>query len=192
MRVAAYGIAAIVVLAGAMLSVTDRHDRETFLSVVAGLSAVLAGVGIVVGAFFRAVCAGDIRRRRDRRTLAGRADAVTILAPALVRTGVLTVVLFTGAPWASTTSSTQRPTAAGPGDADLLQNRLERGAVRPLSRHDDQRRGPGSGRRRSGGVCWCTRPASGPGPHPQHHLHQAADQAVPRSLVLAYCLLDPL
>lgn len=98
MRVAAYGIAAIVVLAGAMLSVTDRHDRETFLSVVAGLSAVLAGVGIVVGAFFRAVCAGDIRRRRDRRTLAGRADAVTILAPALGRTGVLTVVLFTGAP----------------------------------------------------------------------------------------------
>ncbi|MFK4599520.1 hypothetical protein [Streptomyces pristinaespiralis] len=27
---------------------------------------------------------------------------------------------------------------------------------------------------------------------PKHHLHQAADHAVPRSLVLAYCLLDPL
>jgi hypothetical protein len=96
-RGAAYGIAAIVVLAGAMPLVTDHHDREMFLSVVAGLSAVLAGVGIVVGAFFRAVCSGDIRRRRDWRTLAGRADAVTIMAPALVRTGVLTLVLFPGA-----------------------------------------------------------------------------------------------
>jgi hypothetical protein len=92
-----HGIAAIVLLAAAMLFVTDHHDRETFLSVVAGFSAVSAGVGIVFGAFFWAVSCGDIRRWRDWRTLVGQTDAVTIMAPALVRTGVLPLVLFPGA-----------------------------------------------------------------------------------------------
>ncbi|MGX6744755.1 DUF6336 family protein [Streptomyces xantholiticus] len=96
-RGAAQGIAAVALLSVAMLFVTDHHDRETFLSVAAGLSAVSAGVGVVIGAFFWAVCSGDIRRRRDWRTVTGQTEGVTIMAPALVRTGVLALVLFPGA-----------------------------------------------------------------------------------------------
>ncbi|MEV4680731.1 DUF6336 family protein [Streptomyces kurssanovii] len=80
-RGAVYGIVAVALLAAAMLFVTDHHDRETFLSVVAGFSAVSAGGGIIFGAFFWAVCSGDIRRWRDWRPIVGQKDGVTIMAP---------------------------------------------------------------------------------------------------------------
>lgn len=91
------GIAAVALLSLGTPFVADHGDRETFLAVVAGFSAILAGVGIVIGAFFWAVCLGDIRRWRDWRTITGRTGGVSIMAPVLVRAGVLAVVLFSGA-----------------------------------------------------------------------------------------------
>ncbi|WP_461020639.1 DUF6336 family protein [Streptomyces daliensis] len=93
-RGAVQGVAAVVPLAVSMFFVTDHHDRETFLAVVAGFAMVFAGVGIVFGIFFWTACGGDIRRWRDIRTITGQYEAVTIMAPALVRAGVLALVLF--------------------------------------------------------------------------------------------------
>ncbi|WP_225858714.1 DUF6336 family protein [Streptomyces albicerus] len=96
-RGAVQGIAAVVLLFVGMFFVADHHDRETFLAVVGGFSAVFAGTGIVFGGFFWAVCAGDIRRWRDWRTITGQTGGVMIMAPVLVRSGVLALVLFPGA-----------------------------------------------------------------------------------------------
>lgn len=49
-RGAVQGIAAVVLLFVGMFFVADHHDRETFLAVVAGFSAVLAGTGSCSGA----------------------------------------------------------------------------------------------------------------------------------------------
>lgn len=95
-RGAVQGVAAVALLCVGMFFVADHHDRVTFLAVVSGFSAVFAGVGIVFGGFFWAVCLGDIRRWRDWRTITGQTGAVTIMAPALVRAGVLALVLFPG------------------------------------------------------------------------------------------------
>ncbi|WAU81950.1 DUF6336 family protein [Streptomyces sp. Qhu-G9] len=91
------GIAAVALLVVGMLFVADHHDRETFLAVTAGFSAVLAGTGIVFGVFFWTACGGDIRRWRDWRTITGQTGGVMIMAPTLVRVGVLALVLFPGA-----------------------------------------------------------------------------------------------
>ncbi|WP_251022026.1 DUF6336 family protein [Streptomyces sp. ISL-10] len=96
-RGAVHGIAAVALLAVGCLFVTDHHDRETFLAVVAGFAMVGSGVGIVFGGLFWAACAGDVRRWRDWRTITGQTGGVMITAPALVRMGVLALVLFPGA-----------------------------------------------------------------------------------------------
>ncbi|WP_220450458.1 DUF6336 family protein [Streptomyces flaveus] len=96
-RGAVQGIAAVALLFIGTLFVADHHDRETFLAVVGGFSMVFAGVGIVVGVWFWTACSGDIRRWRDWRTITGQYEGVTIMAPVLVRAGVLALVLFPGA-----------------------------------------------------------------------------------------------
>ncbi|MEU1696251.1 DUF6336 family protein [Streptomyces hirsutus] len=96
-RGAVHGIAAVVLLAVCSLLVADHHDRETFLAVVGGFAMVGSGVCIVFGGFFWAVCGKDVRRWRDWRTITGQTAAVTVMGPALVRTGVLALVLFPGA-----------------------------------------------------------------------------------------------
>ncbi|GAA3917175.1 hypothetical protein GCM10023084_80180 [Streptomyces lacrimifluminis] len=51
----------------------------------------------MIGAFVWTACAGDLRRWRAWRTITGQTGSVMIMAPALVRTGVLALVLFPGA-----------------------------------------------------------------------------------------------
>ncbi|MGW3651662.1 DUF6336 family protein [Streptomyces sp. NPDC000878] len=96
-RGAVQGIAAVALLCAGTPFVAGHRDRETFLAVVGGCSMVCAGVGIVVGAFFWTACAGDLRRWRDWRTITGQTGGVMIMAPVLVRAGVLALVLFPGA-----------------------------------------------------------------------------------------------
>ncbi|MEH0424692.1 DUF6336 family protein [Streptomyces sp. B21-083] len=96
-RGAVQGVAAVALLCAGTPFVADHRDRETFLAVVAGFSMVFAGMGIVIGAFFWTACAGDLRRWRDWRTITGQTGGVMIMAPALVRAGVLALVLFPGA-----------------------------------------------------------------------------------------------
>lgn len=91
------GVAAVALLCVATPFIADHHDRETFLAVVAGFSMVFAGVGVVIGGFFWTACAGDIRRWRDWRTITGQTGGVMIMAPVLVRSGFLALVLFPGA-----------------------------------------------------------------------------------------------
>ncbi|MGW1138946.1 DUF6336 family protein [Streptomyces zhihengii] len=97
LRGAAHGTAAVPVLAAGMLLVTGHHDRETFLAVVAGFAIIGAAVCLLFGALLWAVSGRDVRRWRDWRTITGQGGAVTIMGPALVRTGMLALVLFPGA-----------------------------------------------------------------------------------------------
>ncbi|MEV3987494.1 DUF6336 family protein [Streptomyces sp. NPDC049837] len=96
-RGALYGLAAVPLLGVASLFVADHHDRMTFLAVVAGFAASLAGTAILFGLFFWWACGGDIRRCRDWRTIKGQSDSLTVAAPVMVRLGVLALVLFPGA-----------------------------------------------------------------------------------------------
>lgn len=88
-----YGLAAIAVLVIAMWCVSDHHDREEFLAVVGGMALVFGGVFFLFGAFFWWMCFGDIRRWRDWRSVTGRYEGITIMAPAMVRCGVTALVL---------------------------------------------------------------------------------------------------
>ncbi|MEU1662737.1 DUF6336 family protein [Streptomyces sparsogenes] len=99
LRGALYGLAAIVVLVIAMLCVGDHHDRMEFLAVAGGLGLVFGGVFLLFGFFFWSVCGGDIRRWRDWRTVTGQTEGVTIMAPALLRCGVVGLVPAPVALW---------------------------------------------------------------------------------------------
>ncbi|OEJ36757.1 hypothetical protein BGK72_37130 [Streptomyces agglomeratus] len=80
----------------------------------------------------------------------------------------------------------------GLGDTDLLQDRLELSAVRPLAWCDDQRQraaaAVGAQVELGGEICR----ASGPCPHLQHHLLQAGEQALPRRFALVFWDFGPL
>lgn len=93
LRGALYGLASIVVLLIAMWCVGDHNDREEFLAVVGGIALVFGGVFVVFGAFFWACCGGDIRRWRDFRSITSQWEGATIMAPAMVRCGVMALVL---------------------------------------------------------------------------------------------------
>ncbi|MFG2332398.1 DUF6336 family protein [Streptomyces sp. NPDC048604] len=95
-RGALYGLAANALAALGMAFVTDHNDREEYLAVVSGLGLIAGGALLVIGLFFWGCCLGDIRRWRDLRTITGQTDAVTIMAPSLIRVGVLGLVLFPG------------------------------------------------------------------------------------------------
>ncbi|WP_418955325.1 DUF6336 family protein [Streptomyces tritici] len=95
-RGALFGLAAEVLAALGMFFVPGHSDREEYLAVVSGLALIAGGLFLVTGLFFWACCVGDVRRWRDLRTITGQTDAVTIMAPSLVRTGVLGLVLFPG------------------------------------------------------------------------------------------------
>jgi hypothetical protein len=84
-----------------------------------------------------------------------------------------------------------RPARPDPRDANVLQHELELRAVRPLSRCDDK------GQRAAAAVRAQVElggepPASGPGPHLLHHLHQAGDDALPRRFARVFCCCSPL
>jgi hypothetical protein len=87
-RGAAYGLGAAfagtlaVALGGGL---TSHADRAAFLHGLGVLGSVLAGVFGPVGAFLWACCLGDLRRWRDLRTLRGRYDGVSVVAPTLLR-----------------------------------------------------------------------------------------------------------
>ncbi|WP_063732678.1 DUF6336 family protein [Streptomyces sp. RTd22] len=97
LRGALYGLASIVVLLIAMWCVGDHSDREEFLAVVGGIALVFGGVFVVFGAFLWACCRGDIRRWRDFRSITSEYEGATIMAPAMVRCGVMALVLASAA-----------------------------------------------------------------------------------------------
>ncbi|MGW2325210.1 DUF6336 family protein [Streptomyces sp. NPDC001700] len=88
-----HGLALIVVLLIAMLFVGDHHDREEFIAVVGGFALVFGGGFFVFGLFFWACCRGDIRRWRDFRSITNQYEGISIMAPAMVRFGVMALVL---------------------------------------------------------------------------------------------------
>jgi NhaP-type Na+/H+ or K+/H+ antiporter len=96
-RGALAGLAAVPLLGALSLCAGDHHDRETFLAVVGGFAASLAGVGILFGLFLWWASQGDIRRCRDWRTVKNQSDAVTVAAPVMLRLGASALVLFPGA-----------------------------------------------------------------------------------------------
>ncbi|MFD7501110.1 DUF6336 family protein [Streptomyces sp. NPDC059850] len=93
LRGALHGLASIVVLLIAMWCVGDHNDREEFLAVVGGIALVFGGVFALFGAFLWACCRGDIRRWRDVRSVTSQYEGATIMAPAMVRCGVMALVL---------------------------------------------------------------------------------------------------
>lgn len=95
-RGALFGALANLVPLAGMLAVTEHHDRETFLAVVSGLGLIGGGFLLLTGLFFWSVCGSDVRRWRDLRTITGQTGAVTIMAPACVRAGVVGLLLFPG------------------------------------------------------------------------------------------------
>ncbi|WP_432175983.1 DUF6336 family protein [Streptomyces sp. Tue6028] len=92
LRGALFGLGGIVVLAVAAALIGRHHDRMEFLAVAGGTCLVFGGGLLLFGLFFWAVCAGDIRRCRDWRTLTGQHSAPTVVAPVSVRLGVLGLV----------------------------------------------------------------------------------------------------
>ncbi|MGR3934353.1 DUF6336 family protein [Streptomyces sp. BRA346] len=99
LRGALHGLASIVVLLIAMWCVGDHNDREEFIAVVGGFALVFGGVFVVFGALFWACSGGDIRRWRDFRSITSQWEGITIMAPAMVRCGVMALVLAPAAYW---------------------------------------------------------------------------------------------
>ncbi|MEV7886705.1 DUF6336 family protein [Streptomyces sp. NPDC002817] len=92
-RGALFGLGAAAVLTVGMLFIADNHDRTEFLSVVGGISLVLALVQLVFGALLWAVAGGDVRRWRDAKTVTRQTGAVSIMAPTCVRLGMAGLIL---------------------------------------------------------------------------------------------------
>ncbi|CAL9348043.1 DUF6336 family protein [Streptomyces sp. enrichment culture] len=88
-----YGAGGAVLSAVGMLFFGDHSDRMDYLVAVAALSLVVGGE-LVIGLFFWAMCAGDIRRIRDWRTIRGQFDSVNVAAPVLVRLGAFGLVVL--------------------------------------------------------------------------------------------------
>ncbi|HEY9368333.1 DUF6336 family protein [Streptomyces sp.] len=96
LRGALYGLAANVVAAVGMFFVPDHSERMSYLAVVSGLGLIWGGGSLLIGLYFWSACMRDVRRWRDLRTITGQTEALTIMAPSLVRLGVLGLVLFPG------------------------------------------------------------------------------------------------
>ena len=92
-RGALYGLATIPALVVAMWCVADHHDRMEFLAVAGALGLVFGGVFFLFGAILWWTCGGDIRRWRDWRTVTGQWEGATIMAPAMVRCGIVALIL---------------------------------------------------------------------------------------------------
>lgn len=95
-RGALFGVAATVVPLVGLGFVEDHHERGTFLAVVSGLGLTAGAFCLLVGLFFWSACGSDVRRWRDLRTITGQTEAVTVMAPALVRLGMTGLLLFPG------------------------------------------------------------------------------------------------
>ncbi|MFD0415261.1 DUF6336 family protein [Streptomyces sp. NPDC127108] len=92
-----YGVAGNVVPLVGLGLVEDHAERRTFLAVVSGLGLIAGAFCLLVGLFFWSACGSDVRRWRDLRTITGQTEAVTVMAPALVRLGMTGLLLFPGA-----------------------------------------------------------------------------------------------
>ncbi|MGA4858998.1 DUF6336 family protein [Streptomyces koyangensis] len=94
-RGALYGVASVIVCAVVALCVPGHEDRVSFLyrtgfvAVVCAVVFLLYGVGFWQG--------DDIRRLRDWRTAEGTLGTYAVMVPAIVRCGVLALVLAPGA-----------------------------------------------------------------------------------------------
>ncbi|MBQ1089112.1 DUF6336 family protein [Streptomyces sp. B93] len=91
-RGAAYGLAAsLTLLISAPLLPPD--ERPDHLSAISFLALTIGLTLLVIGAFLWWCCLGDIRRFRDWRTLTGQTSGVTVIAPACLRIGGVTLPL---------------------------------------------------------------------------------------------------
>ncbi len=97
LRGALYGVAAVPVAGAGALAVADHESRLSFLAVVGGFALIVGVCWIPVGGFLWFCCRGDIRRWRDWRSLTRHYDGASVMGPALLRVGVLGLVLGGGA-----------------------------------------------------------------------------------------------
>ncbi|WP_406145136.1 DUF6336 family protein [Streptomyces sp. NBC_01012] len=91
-RGAAYGLGAAVCLAVAAFVVREHDVRVDLLEATAFLGLLAGAVLLLTGLFFWASSSGEVLRWRDFPTTGGPYDAVPVVAPALVRTGVFLLV----------------------------------------------------------------------------------------------------
>ncbi|MFJ4825888.1 DUF6336 family protein [Streptomyces bacillaris] len=91
-RGAAYGAGAAVCPTVTALVLPDRDARGDLLEAVAFLGLVAGAVSLLTGLFFWACCSGEVLRWRDFFRTSGPSDVIAILAPSLVRVGVLLLV----------------------------------------------------------------------------------------------------
>ena len=63
---------------------------------VGGFSLIVAACWIPVGGFLWICCRGDVRRWRQWRSVTGRYGGVSVVAPAMLRVGVVGLVLGVG------------------------------------------------------------------------------------------------
>ncbi|MFE1728813.1 DUF6336 family protein [Streptomyces bacillaris] len=74
------------------LVLPDRDARTDLLEAVAFLGLVAGAVSLLTGLFFWACCAGEVLRWRDLFRTSGPSEVIAVLAPCLVRVGVLLLV----------------------------------------------------------------------------------------------------
>ncbi|WP_254812136.1 DUF6336 family protein [Streptomyces cavourensis] len=87
-----YGMGAAVCLTVTALVLPDRDARTDLLEAVAFLGLVAGAVSLLTGLFFWACSSGEVLRWRDFFRTTGPSEVIAVLAPCLVRVGVLLLV----------------------------------------------------------------------------------------------------
>ncbi|MFC9798939.1 DUF6336 family protein [Streptomyces bacillaris] len=90
-RGAVYGAGAAVCLTVTALVLRDDAGAD-LLEAVAFLGLVAGAVSLLTGLFFWACCSGEVLRWRDLFRTSGPSEVIAVLAPCLVRVGVLLLV----------------------------------------------------------------------------------------------------
>ncbi|MET9051924.1 DUF6336 family protein [Streptomyces bacillaris] len=91
-RGAVYGAGAAVCSSVTALVPRDRDARGDLLEAVAFLGLVAGAVSLLTGLFFWVCCSGEVLRWRDLFRTTGPSEVIAVLAPCLVRVGVLLLV----------------------------------------------------------------------------------------------------
>ncbi|MFF8432801.1 DUF6336 family protein [Streptomyces bacillaris] len=91
-RGAVYGAGAAACSTVTALVLPDRDARGELLEAVAFLGLVAGAVSLLTGLFFWACCSGEVLRWRDLFRTTGPSEVIAVLAPCLVRVGVLLLV----------------------------------------------------------------------------------------------------
>ena len=92
-RGAVYGAGAGAAVCLTVTALVLRDDAGAdLLEAVAFLGLVAGAVSLLTGLFFWACCSGEVLRWRDLFRTSGPSEVIAVLAPCLVRVGVLLLV----------------------------------------------------------------------------------------------------